>query len=66
MYRFLYLFNKKFCSICLSKIKLNNLIITPCLHYFHKNCLKEWFNNDYSCPNCRDHIKCYQLINKSV
>ena len=38
------------CSICLEDLK-NNLIITPCKHQFHLNCLKKWIKN--SCPLCR-------------
>lgn len=54
--------NQKQCSICLSIIK-NTIVITPCFHYFHKNCLSEWLSYNYSCPMCRHHIKCYRLLN---
>jgi len=26
---------------------------TPCLHYYHESCLKEWFKKKFECPNCR-------------
>ena len=48
------------CSICLEDLKCN-LIITPCKHKFHRNCLEKWTKN--SCPLCRRKIydSLYQL-----
>lgn len=43
------------CSICLENIKNNRVEIINCNHYFHKNCLIEWFQKGkINCPNCRD------------
>ena len=64
MYQLFYIFNKKYCNICLSKINFNKLVITPCFHYFHKDCIIEWFKYNYSCPNCRKSIKYYNLLQK--
>ncbi len=51
-------FNDRDCSICCQEIEISDfidsrIIITPCLHYFHKDCLREWFRINRSCPNCR-------------
>ena len=45
------------CSICFDKLE-NNILKTPCNHYFHQNCLDEWIaknlnNKEQNCPNCR-------------
>jgi len=41
----------KDCPICLQNIKGNDLMITPCGHFFHKNCISKIRNN--TCPTCR-------------
>ena len=25
----------------------------PCTHFFHTDCIKEWFKLNYSCPICK-------------
>jgi len=44
----------KNCPICL-EILDNDLIVTPCQHEFHQNCLNSWINesNHSDCPLCR-------------
>jgi len=51
------------CSICLNKWNLRNneIIKLSCNHYFHKDCILEWFSrdSDNSCPICRcSHDSC--------
>jgi hypothetical protein len=29
---------------------------TPCLHFYHESCLKEWFKKKFECPNCRQPV----------
>ena len=46
------------CSICLEKYKFGCLmIVLPCSHSFHRNCVYQWFMNSVNyklnCPNCR-------------
>jgi hypothetical protein len=50
------------CAICYSNLDQNadiemnliNVILrTPCNHYFHRNCLKEWYKKSNTCPICR-------------
>jgi len=44
----------KTCSICLDKIRLNNVrFLNCCDHVFHKKCIKKWIKEDNICPNCR-------------
>lgn len=51
------------CAICLSQIS-KNYYQTNCDHKFHKKCLDNLvkFNNDYSCPICRNEIKSTKFI----
>ena len=46
--------NKKECSICFEKFVKNDEIATlPCIHMFHKNCIKKWLETSNICPICR-------------
>jgi hypothetical protein len=46
--------DNKNCVICLEDFKDNDLIIClPCIHVFHSDCIKSWFNNHNSCPTCK-------------
>lgn len=47
----------KSCTICMSQYELKEeYMILPCLHRFHTDCIKEWFNRRNTCPNCKDRI----------
>jgi len=51
------------CSICLNKwdLRNNEIIKLSCNHYFHKDCILDWFSCDggNSCPICRcSHDSC--------
>ena len=43
------------CSVCLVEFQDDdNVMILPCKHYYHTNCIKEWLKEyDYKCPVCR-------------
>jgi hypothetical protein len=43
------------CSICLNNwdLRNNEIIKLSCNHYFHKDCILDWFLYDNSCPICR-------------
>uniref|UniRef100_A0A914LSS8 RING-type domain-containing protein n=1 Tax=Meloidogyne incognita TaxID=6306 RepID=A0A914LSS8_MELIC len=50
------------CPICLEDYKEDEQISgTSCKHFFHKNCIFEWFkkagSNFYKCPSCRAHLE---------
>ena len=47
----------KFCSICQTNIKKNQIKTLSCNHTFCKACLNKWRNNNNSCPNCRKIIQ---------
>jgi len=45
------------CTICLSDYDDNeNIIITPCNHYYHPECLQGWTKTHHTCPVCRSAI----------
>lgn len=45
------------CPICIEQIKKGeDICITDCKHYYHKDCLLQWFNNSYDCPLCKNII----------
>lgn len=56
--------DEEICGICLKKwdLRNNDVIKLSCNHYFHKECVLEWFSNDCSnsCPICRcPHDSCF-------
>jgi hypothetical protein len=54
---------KKDCVICLTTYELNEkVIILPCTHMFHTDCLKSWFRNQDTCPICKFKINESSII----
>ena len=49
---------EEICSICLEIIDNNELVATPCNHYFSQGCIQDYLNsnNNDDCPNCRQKI----------
>lgn len=44
----------KSCAICLDEYRVNDPMVTlPCMHFFHRDCVKRWFQNQPNCPTCR-------------
>lgn len=44
----------KSCTICLENFKLNEeVLVTPCNHMFHGDCLVPWVKSHGKCPVCR-------------
>ncbi|CAN4088397.1 unnamed protein product [Withania somnifera] len=43
------------CSICIAEIKKGEMcvILHPCCHGFHVNCVRPWFEDNDTCPLCR-------------
>jgi E3 ubiquitin-protein ligase RNF115/126 len=45
---------KKDCVICLTPFeKGSQVLILPCTHLFHPNCIKDWFGSNNTCPICK-------------
>jgi hypothetical protein len=47
--------NERLCSICQSNYIDHQIIrkISHCGHFYHINCLDEWFENNVKCPECQ-------------
>ena len=42
------------CTICLEDFVVNEKVVAlPCLHYFHKKCIKKWMERKKECPICK-------------
>lgn len=42
------------CSICLEDFTLKEKVINlACNHFYHENCIKEWFKKQNTCPLCQ-------------
>lgn len=50
----------KQCSICLEHInwkkEYKHIMVTPCKHWFHDDCLRQWMVHRLSCPTCRTQL----------
>ena len=45
----------KDCIICFNEInKEDDIIILPCKHFYHKECISKWFETSKTCPICRN------------
>ena len=46
------------CVICREQFQSNDIIrrVKKCKHYFHLSCSNTWFNNNMTCPLCRQCI----------
>ena len=49
---------KKKCIICMENYKIDDNVETlPCFHFFHKDCIDQWFKgNKDSCPICKHDV----------
>jgi len=49
------------CIICRSDVDVGKQL--PCGHIFHLNCLKQWFQEQASCPTCRFDLSSRNVVN---
>jgi len=50
------------CVICQEDIqKGEKLLVLPCGHYFHPECITPWLKNNNTCPNCRMELPAQQM-----
>ncbi|EPR79241.1 Zinc finger C3HC4 type protein [Spraguea lophii 42_110] len=48
-------FNNQSCGICLTEYMIDDtIVILPCNHEFHDDCVKDWIEKEESCPMCRE------------
>eukprot|EP01054_Gregarina_sp_Poly1_P000976 Gregarina_sp_Poly_1__975@NODE_1238_length_4680_cov_68_056579_g843_i0_p2_GENE_NODE_1238_length_4680_cov_68_056579_g843_i0NODE_1238_length_4680_cov_68_056579_g843_i0_p2_ORF_typecomplete_len702_score76_71zfRING_2/PF13639_6/6_5e11zfC3HC4_2/PF13923_6/1e08zfrbx1/PF12678_7/2_2e08zfC3HC4_3/PF13920_6/1_9e08zfANAPC11/PF12861_7/8_5e03zfANAPC11/PF12861_7/3_4e07zfRING_5/PF14634_6/7_6e07DUF2921/PF11145_8/8_4e07ProkRING_4/PF14447_6/1_1e06zfC3HC4/PF00097_25/0_00037zfRING_11/PF17123_5/0_00081Zn_ribbon_17/PF17120 len=55
------------CVICMTGVKFadRQCVVTPCEHFFHKECLVKWMDVKLECPTCRREFQfpkgCYYM-----
>eukprot|EP00929_Paragymnodinium_shiwhaense_P053011 TRINITY_DN26545_c0_g2_i1.p1 TRINITY_DN26545_c0_g2~~TRINITY_DN26545_c0_g2_i1.p1 ORF type:complete len:370 (+),score=60.43 TRINITY_DN26545_c0_g2_i1:80-1189(+) len=52
------------CAVCLSTVRedvaqMNGLLVLPCGHVFHHDCIYPWFEERLSCPTCTRKISSF-------
>ncbi len=46
--------DKNECMICMSTFQITEKVkIMPCTHFFHTDCIREWFKSNDTCPICK-------------
>ena len=48
---------QKECIICYDDFKEIDTIILRCGHFYHRDCINQWFNYKETCPICRKNCK---------
>jgi hypothetical protein len=38
---------------------IKKCMVTPCKHYYHPSCLKQWMDQKMECPTCRQELPPY-------
>ncbi|KAI9256460.1 hypothetical protein BDA99DRAFT_139106 [Phascolomyces articulosus] len=49
------------CTICVTAIE-EDIAALPCRHVFHTECIKQWFSQKTSCPNCNKRFQRNSVI----
>ena len=53
------------CMICLEELSTGlplGIILSPCSHFYHYNCILSWIQRSSSCPICRSHIPVASIL----
>lgn len=46
------------CRICMCEFEHNErIVIMPCAHLFHKDCIRDWFKKKNNCPICQNEVR---------
>ncbi|KAJ5915304.1 hypothetical protein N7454_011058 [Penicillium verhagenii] len=46
------------CTICREDVDLRAFVkLLSCGHWFHPNCISQWFISNSTCPICREHVQ---------
>ncbi|KAF2166466.1 hypothetical protein M409DRAFT_23105 [Zasmidium cellare ATCC 36951] len=50
--------NNSSCSICLSESYTDSdeVVVLPCVHFFHEACIAAWLHQHQNCPECRRQV----------
>lgn len=52
--------DKNNCIICMADFEAGDCVLTlPCIHFYHKECICDWFNKDFKCPICKFDLSTY-------
>ncbi|KAJ6741010.1 E3 UBIQUITIN-PROTEIN LIGASE PRAJA [Salix purpurea] len=47
------------CAVCLEEISAGKeVILMPCSHVYHSDCIVQWLQTSHFCPLCRYHMPC--------
>ncbi|XP_072369733.1 E3 ubiquitin-protein ligase DZIP3-like isoform X2 [Scyliorhinus torazame] len=44
------------CVICHEELAIESMLILPCAHKFHSQCIGPWLHEQRTCPTCRLHV----------
>ena len=45
------------CSVCKDEFEISqNVLLLPCKHIFHDECIQPWLKDRNSCPTCRHEL----------
>ncbi|KNC80499.1 hypothetical protein SARC_07141 [Sphaeroforma arctica JP610] len=55
------------CAICLEPYQKNDVIqYLPCFHYFHADCIDNWFSKSLTCPLCLIELSPSMMLNPNI
>uniref|UniRef100_A0A6N2L941 RING-type E3 ubiquitin transferase n=1 Tax=Salix viminalis TaxID=40686 RepID=A0A6N2L941_SALVM len=47
------------CTVCMEEISAGKeVILMPCSHVYHSDCIVQWLQTSHFCPLCRYHMPC--------
>jgi len=59
--------SNKTCAICLEKFNTEvKIIILPCIHIFHRDCINDWIEKKKNCPICKFELTKENIYQKNA